>query len=167
MMFKSFSIWLYMMKYDVYHRKMMFKVISITTKPCKHPKYNEIWRNTLKKNQNVKKLGIFDFYPKFWFAPKLIICMHVFLDVPDSKKNSKPLNIIKIYMFLIISLLCFGHFYDFLQQNWNCHIFDNFWHASCPVGVRASHRLFACLFNKQNGPFAGALAHESPQKNNW
>ena len=30
------------MKYDVYHRKMMFKVISIITKPGKHSKYNEI-----------------------------------------------------------------------------------------------------------------------------
>ena len=31
-----------MIEYDVYHRKVMFKVISIITKPGKHSKYNEI-----------------------------------------------------------------------------------------------------------------------------
>ena len=43
--FKSFCIWFYMIGYDVYHRKTMFKVISIITKPWQHSKYYEMWRN--------------------------------------------------------------------------------------------------------------------------
>ena len=31
-----------MVEYDVYHRKMMFKVICMQSKPWKHSKYNEI-----------------------------------------------------------------------------------------------------------------------------
>ena len=34
---------------------MMFKVISMHSKPCKHAKYNEILRNTLKKHDFFKK----------------------------------------------------------------------------------------------------------------
>ena len=70
---------------------MMFKAISMHSKPCKHAKYNEILRNTSKQNDLSKNLTIFDFYPKNIFAPKLIICMISFLDVPDSKQNQNPL----------------------------------------------------------------------------
>ena len=96
---------------------MMFKVISMHSKPCKHAKYNEILRNTLKKNDFFKNLSVFDFCPKNIFAPKLIICMNYFLDVPDSKKIQNPLIQLKLHVILIILLLCFGHFYDFLEQN--------------------------------------------------
>ena len=53
--FKSFCIWFYMIEYDVYHRKMMFKVICMQSKPGKHAKYNEMWRNTSKKNWKCQK----------------------------------------------------------------------------------------------------------------
>ena len=73
---------------------MMFKVISMHSKPCKHAKYNEILRNTQKKTMLSNNIGVFDFCPTNIFAPKLMICMNFVLDVPDSKQNSKPLNII-------------------------------------------------------------------------
>ena len=43
---------------------MMFEVISMHSKPCKHAKYNEILRNTSKQNFFSKHLGVFDFCPK-------------------------------------------------------------------------------------------------------
>ena len=36
---------------------MMFKVISMHSKPCKHAKYNEILRNKLKQNEFFKTYG--------------------------------------------------------------------------------------------------------------
>ena len=36
---------------------MMFKVISMHSKPCKHAKYNEILTNTLKKHDFSKNLS--------------------------------------------------------------------------------------------------------------
>ena len=61
MMFKWFFIWLYMMKYDRYHRKMMFEVICIINKLRKHWKNIEIWRKTCRKVRNSKNAAIF-----FW-----------------------------------------------------------------------------------------------------
>ena len=49
---------------------MMFKVISMHTKPCKHAKYNEILRNTLKKHDFSKNLQCFDFLSKKYMRSK-------------------------------------------------------------------------------------------------
>ena len=38
-----------------------------------------------------KHFTVFDFYPKNKCSPTLIICMHDFLDVLDSKKKQNPL----------------------------------------------------------------------------
>ena len=69
---------------------MMFKVIPMLSKPLKHAKYNEILRNASKENDVFKKSWCFSIQ-KSKCAPKLIICMFLFLDVPDSKKIKKPL----------------------------------------------------------------------------
>ena len=50
------SIWLNMM-YII--EKWCFEVISIITKPGKHSKYNEIWRNNFEKNENGQKNLVF------------------------------------------------------------------------------------------------------------
>ena len=71
---------------------MMFKVISMHSKPCKHAKYNEILRNTLKKHDFSKNLRGLTFCPKNICAPKLINRQNVFLDVFYNLHNSKPLN---------------------------------------------------------------------------
>ena len=70
---------------------MMFKVISMHSKPCKHAKYNEILRNTWENSFSSKHLGVLTVCPKNICAPKLIICM-IFVRCPGLKKQSKPPN---------------------------------------------------------------------------
>ena len=41
---------------------MMFKVISMHSKPYKHAKYNEILRNTLTKTKIVKQILAFSIF---------------------------------------------------------------------------------------------------------
>ena len=72
---------------------MMFKVISMHSKPCKHAKYNEILRNTSKKNDFVsKKSWCFRFLSKKYICSKAHNLHDLFSRCPGLKKNSKPLN---------------------------------------------------------------------------
>ena len=49
---KSFCIWMYMMKYDGYHKEMLFKVLCMQSKLGKHWQWNDKWRN---KSENMKQ----------------------------------------------------------------------------------------------------------------
>ena len=67
---------------------MMFKVISMHTKPLKHAKYIEILTNTSQNHDCFKISYRIRFLSKTMFAPKLIICMNLILDVPDAKNKN-------------------------------------------------------------------------------
>jgi len=60
-MFKLFSIWLYMMKYDEYHWKTMNKVICFIKKLLKN------WKKTSKYEKRVEKSNmLLDFLGLFY-----------------------------------------------------------------------------------------------------
>ena len=71
---------------------MMFKVISMHSKPCKHAKYNEILTNTLKNTIFSKNHLVVYFCPRNICAPKLINRQNVFPDVFYNLHNPKPPN---------------------------------------------------------------------------
>ena len=72
---------------------MMFKVISMHSKPCKHAKYNEILRNTLKTNDLFKKPWCFRFLSKTYICSKAHN-LHDLFSMPQTQKKTKPINII-------------------------------------------------------------------------
>ena len=98
---KLFCIWFYMIEYDVYHRKTLFRVISITTKPCKHSKHNEIWRNTSKQKSN--NLTIYDFYP--WsdaLQSSKLACTICLMSQTRIRPNKTKLYMILMFFFFIL-----------------------------------------------------------------
>ena len=68
---------------------MMFKVISMHSKPCKHAKYNEILRNALTKNDSFKKSWCFRFLSNKYICSKAHNLHARFSRCPGLKKKFK------------------------------------------------------------------------------
>ena len=65
---------------------MMFKAIYMHTKPLKHTKNMQILTNYIKKTTFSKFITDVDIWQNMFLPPNLILCMHVRMDVSDSKK---------------------------------------------------------------------------------
>ena len=114
--FKSFCIWFYMIEYDVYHRKTLFKVICMQSKLAKHSKYNEILRNTSKKKRKCKNT-----YPWNDALQSSQFACTIFLMFRNRIRAQNPqikLIFTWLWWFYIFS---FWYFFGLLEQNWNCH----------------------------------------------
>ena len=117
---KSFCIWMYMMKYDGYHKEMLFKVLCMQSKLGKHWQWNDKWRN---KSENMKqfKNDILLSFSSASAALRISDFACVFLLMFWTRIRCKNLKIKQVYMFFMI---CSFHFHIFVifEQRWNCKI---------------------------------------------
>ena len=91
---------------------MMFKVLSMHSKPCEHAKYNEILRSALKKDTMFSKvLTDFIFHPESFLLQVSYFACTCFSMMSTPKVITNHLITFKV-MFLMI---CIN--YDFLDQN--------------------------------------------------